>query len=372
MRVLIFTSSGGTAHDAAAYALRDWWRLWDPKGEVQVEHVVENSGWFYRGCTNLYNWIQKHAPWLQQLYWRILELEDLIKPGTVLFGHRYVKRLLRECQPDLLISTHPHTNRGHFDLAKRVLGRQLRCITCCTELDGGFGFSRNWVTRAADGFWAITPEVAHEVKARGYPAERVQVLGPLLYPIDSEEGPGGPSTRNSLPVLVLGSGANGANNHLQLLDALLPLAGRLQVVALCGRRETAVQEVRAWSWRHPELAVEARGFQDPMAMAKLYRQAWAMVARPGARTATESLVYGCVLIFNTFGAPMPQELLALRYFRERGLHLSFRSPADLERQVRNWLDDPETHRRLRARFQGSALSQCPEAVRRFLQPACVG
>ena len=168
---------------------------------------------------------------------------------------------------------------------------------------------------------------------------------------------------------MLGSGANGANNHVQLLEALLPLAGRLRVVALCGRRETAVQEVRAWAQRHPELAVEARGFQDPQAMALLYRQAWAMVARPGARTATEALVFGCVLIFNTFGSTMPQELLALRYYRERGLHVAMRSPCDLERQVRCWLDHPDIHGQLVARYQSSCLRQDPERVSAFLQPA---
>ena len=86
MRVLIVTSSGGTAHDAAAYALRDWLRLWDPQGEVQVEHVLENASAVTRAGVDLYNWIQKHGPWLHQIYWRLVEFEDLIKPGTLLFG----------------------------------------------------------------------------------------------------------------------------------------------------------------------------------------------------------------------------------------------------------------------------------------------
>ena len=37
MRVLIFTSSGGTAHDAAAYALRDWMAQSRPEVEVRVD-----------------------------------------------------------------------------------------------------------------------------------------------------------------------------------------------------------------------------------------------------------------------------------------------------------------------------------------------
>jgi len=231
MRVMIFTSSGGTAHDAAAFALRDWMELRWPDAVVQVESVLENASPVTRFGVDIYNWIQKHAPWLHQFYWRLVELEDLIKPGTVLFGHRYLVRLLRGFQPDLLISTHPHTNRGHFDLAKRVVGPQLRCITCCTELDGGFGFSRNWVSRRADVFWTLTPALAAELRRRRYPSERVRCLGPLLY-APFHAGPAPRQLPNGLPQLVLGTGANGANNHCRLLDQLLPYAGRLRVVAL--------------------------------------------------------------------------------------------------------------------------------------------
>ena len=231
MRVLIFTSSSGTAHDAAAFALRDWIALRWPDAVVQVESVLENAHPLIRGAVELYNWIQKHAPWLHQLYWRLLELEDSLKPGTVVLGRRYVSALLRRFQPDLLISTHPHTNRGHFDLAKRVLGPQVRCITCNTELEGGFGFSRNWICAAADRHWTQTPQVSAQVSRRRwsmarYPAERVHCLGPLLYPA-FHEGAAAPAEPPQRPRLVLASGANGANNHIPLLEQLLPLADRL-------------------------------------------------------------------------------------------------------------------------------------------------
>ena len=62
MRVLIFTSSGGTAHDVAAYALRDWLQQLVPGCEVRVDQVLENASRFSRGGTSFYNWIQKKAP----------------------------------------------------------------------------------------------------------------------------------------------------------------------------------------------------------------------------------------------------------------------------------------------------------------------
>lgn len=367
MRVLIFTSSGGTAHDAAAYALKAWLQRWDPKGEVWVEHVLENASVFTRAGVALYNWIQRHGPWMHQIYWRVVEWEDVTKPGTLLAGRFYVIRLLRRLKPDLLISTHPHINRGHFDLAQRVLPG-LRCITCCTELEGGFGFSRNWLTRRAEAFWTLSQEVSDDVRRRGYRRLPTPALGPLFDPgfeeALEETLPG--VAQDNLPLLVLGAGANGANNHIRLLEALQPLAGKIKVVALCGRRQAAFRQVQDWSDQHPELEVEPMAFQGPAAMASLYKTAWAMVARPGARTATEALAAGCVLIFNGFGTTMPQELLARRYFQTRKIDCCIRQPKDLLALCRSWLEQPHLYQQLKARMQLHRLSADREAIRQLL------
>ncbi|MBM5785476.1 MAG: hypothetical protein FJ076_11780 [Cyanobacteria bacterium K_DeepCast_35m_m1_288] len=361
MNVLIFTSSGGTAHDSAAYALRDWLEDCWPDVSVQVRAVLEESSPIINFEVALYNWIQKHAPWLHQLYWRWAELEDLRKPGTVLIGRGYLVRLLRHVQPDLVISTHPHTNRGHFDLAKRVVGPQLRCVTCCTELDGGFGFSRNWVSRSADWFWTLTPDLESELVRRRYPRQRIRCLGPLLFP-PFHGVPAPERLPEEQPLLVLGSGANGANNHRRLLDQLLPFAGRIRVVALCGRRPAALQDVRQWMQDHPQLDVEPLVFQEPAAMADLYRRAWAVVARPGARTATEALAMACPLIFNRYGITMPQELLAPRYFAARGLEVSIRRPRELAAVVQRWLEDPAAYQALRSCYQQHRLQADPAVI----------
>ena len=366
MRVLIYTSSGGTAHDAAAEAIQQWLARVRPEAEVRVDQVLEHSSSTYRGGVELYNWIQRRRPWLHQLYWRAMELEDLIKPGTVLFGRRYLIRELQDFRPDVLISTHPHTNRGHFDLAKRVLGPQLHCITCCTELDGGFGFSRNWLSRRTDLFWALTEEVVREVRRRR-PGVAVEGLGPLLHPAYHDSGPA-PAVMAGLPLLVLGTGSNGANNHIPLLEQLLPFAGQLAVVALCGRRPAVRQQVQAWAGQHPALAVQALGYQDPAAMAALYQRAWALVSRPGARTATEALLMACPLVFNHYGTTMPQELLAPRYFRARGLESSIRRPEELAALVRQWLAAPEGYSAWRQRYQQHRLSADPIGLLARLSP----
>ena len=361
MRVLIFTSSAGTAHDAAAEALVQWFGRCAPEAEVTVESILENASGAGRAAVDLYNWIQRRAPWLHQLYWRVCELEDLTKPGTVLAGRAYIRQVLERVRPELLISTYPHTNRGHFAFVRRVLKHRVRCVICCTEVDGGFGFSRNWVSRQADRFWAITAEVAREAQRRHTPSARIATLGPLLYPAYHDAEPA-PLQLGGRPRLVLGTGGNGANNHLALLEQLLPLGDQLEVVALCGRREAVRQQLQAWAAAHPQLPLQALGFQGPEAMVALYRSAWALVARPGARTATEALLLGCPLIFNVIGSTMPQELLARRYFQDRGLETVIRQPAELAAVVRTWLQQPERYQRLRRLMRLHRLPADPALV----------
>ncbi len=369
MRVLILTSSGGTAHDAAAYAIKNWLSHWDPDGSASVEHLLEKASIVMRTSVNLYNWIQKHWPWLHKIYWRLVEFEDLVKPGTVLLGRNYFIRLLKRFRPEVIISTHPHINRGHFDLAKRILGKSLRCITCCTELDGGFGFSRNWVSLKTDKFWALTSEVKNEVIKRGFPVSKIEVLGPLFDPTFEKalaNSTNKENDLNALPLIVLGSGANGSNNHVDLLNNLLPLAGRIRIVALCGRRASAIEQLNTWKNSHPEISVEAIGFQSPEQMANLYKNAWAMVARPGARTATEAISSGCVLIFNGFGSTMPQELLARYYFSARDIDISIKNPEDLRKLISNWLEDPRKHTLIQATYNYNRLKGNLDGIRKLI------
>ena len=91
-----------------------------------------------------------------------------------------------------------------------------------------------------------------------------------------------------------------------------------------------------------------------------------MVARPGARTATEALAAGCVLIFNGFGTTMPQELLASRYFQARNIDRCIRQPKDLLALVHLWLDRPEQYQQLKERVRRCQLLGDRDAIRQLL------
>ena len=137
-------------------------------------------------------------------------------------------------------------------------------------------------------------------------------------------------------------------------------------MALCGRRASALRQIQQWAKKHPQLSLNCLGFQGPAAMADLYKQAWAMVSRPGARTATEALAAGSVLIFNGFGMTMPQELLARRYFQARQIDCCIRKPRDLAEVCLRWLDQPEQYNQLKARVIRHRLFSDRESIRTLI------
>jgi hypothetical protein len=70
----------------------------------------------------------------------------------------------------------------------------------------------------------------------------------------------------------------------------------------------------------------------------------------------------CPLIFNCYSTVMPQELLAQRYFKARGLDLCIRRPADLVAIVQQWLDKPEQYNALRKLYHQQRLRCDPHQL----------
>jgi processive 1,2-diacylglycerol beta-glucosyltransferase len=374
LRILILTSNTGYAHNAAANAFREWCEyLYGEKIIVEIELLLENSHANYHKLVNFYNFIQRNIPLLHNLYYAILEYQkDLqdIRPGKPFVGKNYWIKRLQDFSPDVILSTHCQINLGYFDLAKQILDSHLICMTYCTEIDGGFGFTHNWINPKVDIFWTQTPEVSAQAVKMGLRPEQVFDWGTLLNrsfyePVLTEEDEKA-FLQNELGLqadrftVLLGTGGAGANNHLKFLRQLLPLEKRIQVIALCGKNAVTKTKLDEWQVSHPNFSLCALPFTNQMA--KLLQISSVVVARPGARTAIESIHCGCPMIFNLMGGVMPQELLAMRYFKDRDIAHSVHWAKELRIILEFWLDAPENYRQLKTRVIASKLNHHPETI----------
>ena len=373
-RLLILTSATGAGHDTHARATAAWCqKIYGSTVQVRIEHVLENSHLFYRGGVRFYNVIQRHIPWFHHFYYHLGEFLELVNHSTVGFGRAYCVRLLEEFRPDAVLSVHGCLNLGYFELVKQVLGPRVRCATYCAEFGGGYGFSRNWVNRGGDGFFARTEEAASVALRRRVEPHNVHVAGhwappPFYGPGLSDAAKDAAFKKMGLDpgifTVLLSTGGAGAQNHLSFLQALRPLGDRVQAIVLCGRNENTRRRIKNWADSQNSFALRTLPFTNDMP--NLLRIASAVVARAGATTAGEALLSGCPIIFNALGGMMPQEIPTWRYFKARNTGTVIYRPGAITGILQRWIDDPEGYMALRERLRSLCHDVTPEAALRSL------
>ena len=369
LRILVLTSSTGGGHDARAEAFAEWcFQLYRHQVDVRIEQMLEKSSVVNRSGVSLYNRIQRGAPWMHKIFYAIVEVLSYLNRSGVTFGAGYYTDVVQSYRPHLVFSVHDCLNRGYFQVARAMLGAtQVRCATYCGEFSGGWGYSRNWIEPTVDRYFSRTRTANDYAVKKGIPAERARVRGYLMLPRSHLEILDGPARRAFRQrqlgldpdrfTFFLATGGNGANNHFDLLPALLRHADRVQAIVICGRNKETYNQLIHWRATHPEFRCYVEGYSESVHL--LMQASDAIVTRGGTTTCAKALHFRCPIIFNAFGGIMPQEELTWKFFRNGAASEKVEDGADFERIVDRWMSDPEAYRTVRRNFLGLRYEEDP-------------
>ncbi|MCX6932104.1 MAG: glycosyltransferase [Verrucomicrobia bacterium] len=360
VRILILTSSTGGGHDARAEAFAEWcFQLYRHQVDVRIEQMLEKSSVLNRAGVGFYNKIQKVAPWLHSGFYAFVELLSYINRRDVTFGRSYFLEVLRDYQPHLIFSVHDCLNRGYFQLARATLGAdRVRCVTYCGEFSGGWGYSRNWIEPSVDLYFSRTPTARDFAVKSGIAPEKSRVRGNLMLPRSVLETIT-PEERGALRVkrfglrpdlftVFLATGGNGANQHLQLLPALVKHADRVQAIVICGKNKESYNELVHWRANHPEFNCYLEGYSEVVHL--LIQASDVIVTRGGTTTCAKALHFRCPIIFNAFQGIMPQEQLTWKFFRNGAASEKIESAGDFARIIDTWIGDPAAYAKVKENF----------------------
>lgn len=375
-RLLILSSSTGGGHDMRAGALAEWVkRLRGNEVRIRRYQALEESSPVDRFGVNLYNWIQRRCPRAHHLYFNFLEIAGLHRSVPLLRGRERLQAIVREFCPDVVVSTHAHLNHAFFTAIRRAKrDAPPRCLIYCGELQGSYGFSRHWVNPRADGFIAAVPACAEAARERGMPEARIHLGGFLLKPAffeppETNPPPDRAAEREALfgkpvhgPVILLGTGANGANNHLAIIRSLRALPQPIHLIALCGKNEAARRSLENLS--SPPHTIRPLGYRDDMH--RLLQLADLAFIRPGTGSASECIQARCPIFFNGIGGIMPQERITVSYLHSLGLQPEVvRRPAQFGAAVDRLLGKPGSSAALdeqRSAFRRVNCGLTPERI----------
>ena len=160
-----------------AFALKEWWI--NRGYAAEVFHPLEQTSALYRFGTNLYNFIQKKAPWCHSLYFKFLECAYLHRSSRLLIGRNHFKSFIEDFKPEVLVSVHAHLNHAYLDITKQCFP-ESKFIIYCGEFADGKGFSRHWINPKADLFTGPFESTCEAAIRKGMPPSKVRVGGLLL------------------------------------------------------------------------------------------------------------------------------------------------------------------------------------------------
>jgi 1,2-diacylglycerol 3-beta-galactosyltransferase len=301
-RVLILFSDTGGGHRAAARALTDALKLLDPNCVVTVADPLIGQGpAIVRRLASLYSPVIRRSRAAWGAVYHSSNTQPTFAAIRAVFGpgvRRVVLHLLKQHDPDVVLSVHPLLNHIAHQAIRRS-GRPRALMTVITDL---VDFHRGWTFSQADLVVAPTEGARRVALRRRVPADRVKLLG---LPVDLRFRPPAPGEKQALrrrfgldehrfTVLVIG-GAAGVGHLAAQVRSLALEAHPWQLVVVCGRNEKLRRRLAELEASTPMLVL---GFVDYMP--ELMRACDLVVTKAGPGAIAEALATGLPLVITGF------------------------------------------------------------------------
>ena len=221
-------------------------------------------------------------------------IRAIFGPGV----RKVVLDLLRQHDPDVVLSVHPLLNHISYQAIRRS-GRPRALMTVITDL---VDFHRGWTFSQADLVIAPTELARRVALRRRVPPDRLKLLG---LPVDLRFRPPAPGEKRALrrrygldedrfTVLVMGGGA-GVGPLERQVRALAWEPYQWQVVVVCGRNERLRRRLAETRFSTPTLVL---GFVEQMP--ELMRACDMVVTKAGPGAIAEALATSLPLIITGF------------------------------------------------------------------------
>ena len=225
------------------------------------------------------------------------------------FSYDYLKRLVKEIEPDIIVSTFP---TPALSLLKN---KKIPIVNIITD----YHFHKSWLTKGAVRYYVATDDTEKELLKLGVEKNEIKKFGiPIAekfddnFDIDSWLKDNGLSaTKNTV---LLSAGAFGVSTDFTILiEKLKKKSNDIQVVVICGKNMKLKKELE---YKYSgDKGVKIFGYTENMY--EWMKSSSVLITKAGGVTISEALASNIPLIlFN----PVPgQEMENARYFKKHNM-----------------------------------------------------
>ncbi len=297
-KVLILTADAGFGHRSVANAVA---AALDEKYSDDLLYEIINPLDDKRTPTFLHDSQSDYTKWVRnvpELYKLGYEASDSLIPTALLENslaillNDVMRDIIRESQPDVILSTYPL-----YQSAITTLGRSKRyrvpLYTVITDLST---VHRMWFHRKADGCLVPNSLVADLATSYGVNPEKVSITGIPVHPNVVREARSKNEIRRELGweqdiPTVLAVGSKRVERLIDTLNIINHFGGPVQLAVVAGKDERLLQELEHFEWHIP-----AHVYDFVENMPTLMHAADLIICKAGGLIVTESLACGLPMI----------------------------------------------------------------------------
>lgn len=188
-KILILTAGFGEGHNAAARNLRDAIELVSEEAKVEVLDLFETSyGAWNTAAKKAYLNMVRFAPAVWSGVYSLLDKSTFVSERLGGFTRLQdaLSDILRQAQPDCVISTYPVYAHIIRELYREQAERPFPFITVVTD---SITVNSAWFSAPSDCFCVPNEPTAEVMRRAGVPEEKIKVLGFPVSPIFAEPAP---------------------------------------------------------------------------------------------------------------------------------------------------------------------------------------
>jgi len=225
------------------------------------------------------------------------------------FSYDYLKRLVKEIEPDIIVSTFP---TPALSLLKN---KKIPIVNIITD----YRFHKSWLTKGAFRYYVATDDTEKELLKLGVEKNKIRKFGiPIAEKFDDNFDTDSWLKDNGLSItkntVLLSAGAFGVSTDFtMLIEQLKKMRNDVQVVVICGKNMKLKKELE---YKYSgDKGVKIFGYTENMY--EWMKSSSVLITKAGGVTISEALASNIPLIlFN----PVPgQEMENAIYFRKNGM-----------------------------------------------------
>jgi processive 1,2-diacylglycerol beta-glucosyltransferase len=348
-KVLLLSASAGAGHLRAAEAIEKAFNEAKDAESREVRHIdVLNytnklfRHFYSKAYIDLVNKMPEVPGWMYDKLDKPWKNERRRLALDKLNTRPFVK-LLRTYQPDLIVCTHflPAEIVSWLKARERLSSRQVIIVT-------DFDVHAMWLVHHYERYFVALEEARVYLEALGIPPNKISVSGIPIDPVfgvkkDKQEMRAKHGLAADRTTILLSAGGFGVGSVDALVNSLLPLQHRAQIVAICGRNEELKKRLSRLAARiKPDATVTLKPFGYTKEMDELMTASDIVIGKPGGLTTSEALAKGLVFVIVN---PIPgQEERNSDHLLEAAVAIRSNNLPTLSYKLDRLLADPQRFR----------------------------